>query len=883
MSQRSIGQNRPRFASTLATLSLSAAVALASANAVAQQPEQAHSADHSADHSAGHGQQVAATKSAAQRKAAIDSTEALINSHKQWAQARGASNKATALESLIAKTEARRELMADLIRTSPSEALRIAIPEEKQSEMPAAVQAMLEQSIDVEGELEVVIADYEDGSHTQRQTLKTPQGDRFELHISGGHSKALQSGKKVRLNGILLTDKDLNSDGDIALAADDLLTLAADGGADGGSNGGAAGPLPNTTGERKVAVIMVNFQDQPNDKPWTASQAQSLIFDQVNSFYQENSYNQTWLTGDVLGWYTVPLNGAASCPGDYDTAADAAAAASGVNLSNYDHIIYMLPPASACSGNFGTVGGSPSRAWINAGLDFQILTHELGHNFGLRHAHGLDCSGGVLQSACVQSEYGDILDIMGVEQGHLNAFHKERLGWLGYNQSPPITEIVTSGTYTITPTETNDNNPKGLKILRGTDPSTGQNSWYYLEYRQPIGFDSPLFQTGSYKYPENLRNGVVIHKIIEGDGNSSNLLDMNPDSISRAGLDLRDPALEVGQSYTDSEAGITITPISNSTSGITVDISFEGGNGGGSTNNPPVAANDSTSTEHNTAVSVPVLSNDSDPDGDALIISNTSGVNGSAQISGDNIIFTPNTGYSGTETFSYSISDGKGGSDTASVSITVAAASNTNQLPVAANDSVSTAHNTSVTIAVLGNDYDPDGDTLSINGTSGVNGNAQVSGGNIIFTPSTGFSGTETFSYTVSDGRGGSDSATVYVNVAAAPTTNQAPVAVNDNATMTSVTAVTIAVLNNDYDPDGDAISVVTTSGGNKGTLIVNSDGTLTYTPGRRFKNGDSFSYTISDGEKSASATVNVQLQQSGDSGGSGGSGGKGKGNGKKS
>jgi len=102
-------------------------------------------------------------------------------------------------------------------------------------------------------------------------------------------------------------------------------------------------------------------------------------------------------------------------------------------------------------------------------------------------------------------------------------------------------------------------------------------------------------------------------------------------------------------------------------------------------------------------------------------------------------------------------------------------------------------------------------------------------------------------------------------------------VAVDDNATMTSLGAVVIAVLANDSDPEGDALSISTVSKAAKGSVSVNSDGTVTYLPGNRFKNSDSFSYTITDGDKTATATVYVQLQQSG-----GGSGGKGNGNGKK-
>ena len=533
----------------------------------------------------------------------------------------------------------------------------------------------------------------------------------------------------------------------------------------------------------------------------------------------------------------------------------------------------MIPPGSNCpSTNAGTVGGSPSRAWISAATDARTVAHEFGHNLGLHHARGLDCEGGVLSSNCVQYTYGDAFDVMGIEYGHMNAFNKQRLGWLDYNQSPVITTVTADGTYTISPMSPNSNASKALKIAKGVDPSTGKQQWYYIEYRQPHGFDQGLF----YEYPDNLGNGVLIHTAVEDDGNSSHLLDMTPDSIAMTGgFDLRDGALEVGQSFTDSEAGVTIMPLSNDANGITVSVSFNGNGGGGTTNTAPVAVNDSASTAEGSSVTIPALSNDYDADGDSLSITGTSGVNGSAQISGSNIIFTPNTGFSGTETFSYSISDGKGGSDTGSVSVSVAAAA-TNSAPVAWNDAATTNQGNSVTIPVLNNDYDADGDTITITGTSGVNGSAYISGGNIVFTPASSFSGTETFTYTISDGNGGTDSATVTVTVDAT-SSNSAPVAVYDSVQISSKTTVTIPVLNNDYDPDADAITIVSVTQGNKGSVSI-SNGQLVYTPAKRFKTSDTFTYTISDGKLTATAQVQVQL--SGDSGSTGSPGG-GKGNGK--
>ena len=809
----------------------------------------------------------------AQAKAA---TSDVIDTHRQWAKSPGAVSKRQNLNNLIAEVEVRRNLLAELIKSNPAEAVNVALSDDLRDGMPEEIRVMLEQKVQVEGVLEAVYEDFADGSYKLTQYLNTSKGGRFEIH-AGTQLPTASNGKRVRINALMLAniEDDTSTDGSIALASsEDLLVLAADGGSTGGSNGGIAGASSSSIGEHRVAVMMVNFQNAPNEKPWSGNQFRDVIFGDVNDFYKEMSYNQTSLSGDVLGWYTIPVDGG-SCPGFQDLT-NAAAEADGVDLSGYDHLVYVLAPSSGCSTNMGSVGGAPSWSRIVTGPDFDGISHELGHNYGLYHSHAYKCNGGaVLDSSCSSSEYGDEYDQMGAaDSGHFNAFQKERLGWVGNNQSSSVTEVVSDGLFTISPMSDSSSGTKVLKILRGNNSSTGQQDWYYLEYRQPVGFDAGLFEIiDSYSRPDNLANGVVVHAATEGDANSSYLLDMTPDSIIRStGLDLRDAALEVGQSYYDDLVGVTITPVSNNANGITLSVSFDGGNGGGSTNTAPVASNDSASTAENTAVTISALGNDYDADGDSLTITGTSGVNGSAHVSGGNITYTPNTAYTGTETFTYTISDGNGGTDSATITVTVVA-SPVNSEPVAVNDSAATTEGTSITIPVLSNDYDPDGDSISISGTSGVNGLAQVSGGNIIFTPATGFSGTETFNYTLSDGNGGTDSATVTVTVTASSTNNNAPVAVNDTVEITSVTSITFNVLSNDYDAENDTLNVVGVTQGSKGHVAFNADGTLTYTPGKRFKNSDSFSYTINDGKTSATGSVTIKLASSGS---------KGKGNGKK-
>jgi uncharacterized repeat protein (TIGR01451 family) len=238
-----------------------------------------------------------------------------------------------------------------------------------------------------------------------------------------------------------------------------------------------------------------------------------------------------------------------------------------VNLSAYTRYVYAFPQNACGWWGTGTVGGNPSQAWINGTLVFQVVGHEIGHNFGLFHSRSIDCGSTTLGSNCTTDEYGDPMDTMGWSTGHYNAFQKERLGWLNYGTSPPITTVQADGTYSLEPYETVGANPKALKVPKATDPATGKKTWYYVEFRQAIGFDN--FLGGN----SNVLNGVVIHTGSESSPNSSDLLDMTPTTSS-----MSDPAQTVGKSFTDPDAGVTIATTWASSTSASVAVTF--GTGG---------------------------------------------------------------------------------------------------------------------------------------------------------------------------------------------------------------------------------------------------------------------------------------------------------------
>jgi len=322
--------------------------------------------------------------------------------------------------------------------------------------------------------------------------------------------------------------------------------------------------------------MLVNFQDDTVE-PYTVADAQAMFSGPVNDFFVENSYGQTSIAPTVVGWYRIPDSVSTCNLSQIATDAQNAAVAAGVNLSSYTRYIYAFPQDNSCGfAGSSNVGGNPSQSWINGNsLTIDVINHELGHGFGLWHSHSLDCgTSATICSSGTVVEYGDRLDVMGTSQTaspDYNAFQKERLGWLNSGASPSITTVTSDGTYTITPYELGSG-PSALKILKSTDPTTGAKTWYYIEARQADGFDS--FLSNATYYSQNETTGVLFHIGTDGNGNSSELLDMTPATSTTSGW--WDASLVAGQSFTDSTANITITPTAVSSTGATVQITMNG-------------------------------------------------------------------------------------------------------------------------------------------------------------------------------------------------------------------------------------------------------------------------------------------------------------------
>lgn len=181
----------------------------------------------------------------------------------------------------------------------------------------------------------------------------------------------------------------------------------------------------------------------------------------------------------------------------------------------------------------------------------------------------------------------------------------------------------------------------------------------------------------------------------------------------------------------------------------------------------PTVVADTATTTQNKAVTINVLANDSAATGGTLTITAVGRPQfGTATTDGKSVTYTPNANFVGTDTFSYVVSDGKGGTSTGSVTVTVNGPNGPNQPPTATNDSATTASGSAILIDVLANDGDPNGDALSISiDGPPQHGTAAVQEGKVLYTPTTGFSGTDSFTYIVSDGHGNTDRGTVTITV----------------------------------------------------------------------------------------------------------------------
>ncbi|MBT0108374.1 tandem-95 repeat protein, partial [Vibrio alginolyticus] len=275
-------------------------------------------------------------------------------------------------------------------------------------------------------------------------------------------------------------------------------------------------------------------------------------------------------------------------------------------------------------------------------------------------------------------------------------------------------------------------------------------------------------------------------------------------------------------------------------------------------NDAPVATNDNAVTDEDTPVTIDVLPNDTDIDGDKLSIDSASvpGEQGTVEIVDGKLVFTPAENFHGDAEITYTVTDGSL-TDQATVNVTVNAVNDTPVVESSIADQTLAEDFTpySIDLNTAFSDVDNvDGDlTFSVSGNSNVL--VSIENGIATFTPTADWNGSEALTFTATDPSGESVSQTVNFTVA--------PVAdiVADNATVVEDTPTIIKVLGNDtFEGDDKVVSLDSNNGPANGTVSVNLDGSVTYTPNDNYHGTDSFTYIVTSGGVSESTTVNVDV-----------------------
>ena len=311
-----------------------------------------------------------------------------------------------------------------------------------------------------------------------------------------------------------------------------------------------------------------------------------------------------------------------------------------------------------------------------------------------------------------------------------------------------------------------------------------------------IGTSYAEDESVTLQWQPSLSNGVVGYNIYRSQTSGSGYQKINSQLI--AGTQFTDENILPGVDYYYVCRAVTIEGVesinSNEANYLLEDL-----------NAAPEAADDTAQTNEDSWVDISPLGNDYDSDGDFLeIVSLTQPSHGTAEInSTSEIRYTPNPDFYGQDTFTYTAADPGGQESTGEVTVQVAAV---NDPPQAANDVIATNEDTAKELNVLANDTDPDGDVLTVTLVQNpAHGNVQIlSGGVCRYTPSSDFSGSDLFTYQISDSSA-SSSATVNVTVAAV---NDKPVAANDSFTTTQDTNASFSILANDSDPEGDVLNL---------------------------------------------------------------------------
>jgi hypothetical protein len=601
---------------------------------------------------------LATTVNAAARRWTPAASEPVFAAFAEWFQGYSTSTDVAGKAALESKgielAQTRREVLAELIRKDPKQALELAAPERVRRALPTSIQELLEERVSGRGSLAVLAALAEPGKESQvtpvfrTATVASRTYDAFVYGRREGeptrwnavlHGVAVGNLLAVHDDPVRVLEPEEAADHQ-AQAADAVCSVsgqsatinnnavAVDVGGEilflcganhietlnqkliaqaSGGDPALAGDEPQveastwTEGQKKLILIRVDFSDLAGAS--FSDTAGTSLVSGLNSFYSEMSYGKTGFVlagagSDVTPVFRMPQTaswyGTNNSYNQLRTDARNAATAAGYVLSSYnlDVICMGAVPGFGWSG-LAYVGSAG--AWIRNTSSTGVAGHELGHNFGLNHANFWDTSGQSITGTGTSVEYGDSFDTMGAASAgnnHFNARYKNYLNWL---TASDVLTVTASGTYRVNAHDAaNATGVRGLRIVKNSTTN------YWVEFRQKFTSNKWLMNGAGLRWAQN--------------GNQkSQLLDTTPGSSNAK----NDSAIVIGRTFSDFASGIHITPIGKGgTSPESLDVTVNLGVFPG--NSTPTVAVSAAATSASPGVTLGFTANAADANGDPL-------------------------------------------------------------------------------------------------------------------------------------------------------------------------------------------------------------------------------------------------------------------------
>ncbi|MBA4146499.1 MAG: immunoglobulin domain-containing protein [Verrucomicrobia bacterium] len=485
----------------------------------------------------------------------------------------------------IALAGERREAMAEMIKHDPERALQLAVSFGLRGKLPASITGFLEQRVSGCGTIDTWAAAHEDDDHSscaihQFMTLDEREFEVFTYGGRVGHSRENVSVHGIAVGKLLAIHEDpvrvLEPDEAAQIKAVNKLCAVDDFPTDSFGEETIveiAGKMVSlckvehlhdfngqlieaenkftlasqwTEGEKKILFIRVRYPDDSTTPVGLGTLTNML--NNSRPFYRNTSYGRTGLatfTDGTLATSTVLL-----MPQNKNTYtslttilnhAKKAAHDAGYNTNNFNfHVVCSVKTPVTSVNAVARVGSSGVLMNGYFSSTSGLLNHELGHNYGVYHSNFKTLN-----------DYGDIFDVMGGDAGgwdltrqHFNTEHKARLDWI---KSSERTTVTASGLYTLYPHDITNSLGKGLLGLK-VPINSSKNYW--VEYRRQYG-DNTWLLNGA-----GLRTGWN-----NLDSRGTYLIDTTPNSDSNANRERRDSPVVIGRTFSDSSAGIHVTPV----------------------------------------------------------------------------------------------------------------------------------------------------------------------------------------------------------------------------------------------------------------------------------------------------------------------------------